>query len=86
LAYCVGTDCAVDRLLLAGKTADAAMIAKWKPPKLPISGGALIARGLPEGPIVARTLRQIENCWIENGFATGAAFERIVSEALANAV
>src|SRR5207247_2608214 len=57
LAYRVGTDCAVDRLLLASRIADAAAISAWKAPRLPISGGALIGRGLPEGPIVARTLR-----------------------------
>jgi poly(A) polymerase len=85
LAYRAGLDCAVDRLLLAGKPEAAATIAKWKPPKLPISGGALITRGLPEGPIVAKTLKRIEAKWIESGFATGAPFERIVSEALASA-
>jgi poly(A) polymerase len=84
LAYRVGTVCAVDRLLLAGKPAEAASIAAWKAPRLPISGGKLIARGLPEGPIVARTLRRIENDWVESGFPTGAPFEEIVSEALAN--
>ncbi|MEO8455193.1 MAG: CCA tRNA nucleotidyltransferase [Sphingomicrobium sp.] len=84
LAYRVGIDCTVDRLLLAGKTQDALRIAKWKRPKLPISGGALIARGLQEGPIVARTLRQIEEEWVESGFPTGARFEQIVRDALAS--
>ena len=82
LAYRVGADCAVDRLLLADKSAEAALIASWKAPKLPISGGALIARGLPEGPIVAMTLRCIENEWVEAGFPTGDEFEGIVSQAL----
>jgi poly(A) polymerase len=85
LAYRVGIECAVDRLLLAGKAEDALTIAKWKPPKLPISGGALIARGLQEGPVVARTLWSIEDRWIESGFPTGASFERIVRDALASA-
>ena len=75
LAYAVGIDCAVDRLLLAGRTSEAAEIASWKPPRLPIGGGALIARGLPEGPIVARTLKAIENRWVEAGFPTGDAFD-----------
>jgi poly(A) polymerase len=69
--------------LLAGKSGEAAEIAKWKAPRLPISGGALIARGLAEGPIIARTLRQIENRWIESGFPEGADFDRIVAETLA---
>ena len=85
LVYRVGTDCAVDRLLLAGKTANAAAISAWKAPRLPISGGALIARGLPEGPVVARTLRRIEDRWVESGFSRGAEFDTIVSEALEQA-
>jgi len=85
LAYRAGHQCAVDRLLLAGKSDEASAIAGWKPPRLPIGGGALIARGLPEGPIVARTLKTIENEWVEAGFPTGEALERIVREALANA-
>lgn len=85
LAYRVGPDCAVDRLLLAGRTADAAKIGSWKPPRLPVKGGQLIARGLPEGPLVARTLRTIEDEWVRDGFPTGDALERIVSRALASA-
>jgi poly(A) polymerase len=86
LAYRVGSECAVDRLLLNGKPDEAAKISSWKAPRLPISGGTLIARGLPEGPIVARTLRTIEDEWVKAGFPTGPAFERMVSDALARAV
>jgi poly(A) polymerase len=82
LAYRVGTACAVDRLLLSGKSADAALISSWKAPRLPIGGGVLIARGLAEGPIVAKTLRRIEDRWIEAGFPAGDEFERIVNDAL----
>ncbi|MFL6751787.1 MAG: CCA tRNA nucleotidyltransferase [Sphingomicrobium sp.] len=85
LAYRVGTECALDRLLLAGKSADAKAIAGWKPPRLPIGGGALIARGLPEGPVVARTLRRIDDAWVAAGFPTGAELERIIADALADA-
>jgi poly(A) polymerase len=86
LAYRAGTDCAVDRLLLAGRAGDAAAIRPWKAPRLPISGGALIARGgLAEGPIVARTLRTIEDEWIRAGFPSGEPFEDIVSRALRSA-
>ena len=45
----------------------------------------LIARGIAEGPAVARTLRQIEDHWVEAGFPTGEAFETIVADALAGA-
>jgi poly(A) polymerase len=85
LAYRVGSECAVDRLLLAGKTTEAATIRGWKPPRLPIGGGALMARGLPEGPIIARILRAIENKWVEAGFPNDADFDLIVEEAVTGA-
>jgi poly(A) polymerase len=85
LAYRRGTECAVDRLLLAGDAREAVRIAEWRPPRLPISGGALIERGLVEGPIVARTLRKIEEGWLDAGFPGGAEFEAIVSHALGEA-
>ena len=83
LAYRVGIDCALDRLLLAGESAKAAALVGWRVPRLPIGGGKLIARGIPEGPAVARTLRRIEDRWVEAGFPHGAEFERIVADALA---
>src|SRR6476469_4597816 len=86
LAYDLGTECAVDRLLLAGRASEAAEMAAWKPPRLPIGGGDLIARGLPEGPIVAKTLKAIERKWVEAGFPAGDAFERMVAEALRGAL
>ena len=86
LAYRLGTDCAVDALLLAGKAAEADRIARWHVPRLPIKGGMLIARGLTEGPIVARTLRRIEDRWVAAGFPKGDELEAIVTEALEEAV
>ena len=86
LAYRLGTQAAVDRLLLASRPAEAKAIAGWAPPRLGVGGGALIARGLPEGPIVARTLRQIEDRWVEAGFPTGAALEAIVADAVSSAL
>jgi poly(A) polymerase len=74
----------VDRLLLAGHAREASEIAAWKPPRLPIGGGALIKRGLVEGPVVSRTLRAIEERWMAAGFPAGAEFDDIVSEALKN--
>jgi poly(A) polymerase len=85
LAYRFGSQCAADRLLLSGRASDAIAIAGWKAPRLPIGGGTLIERGLPQGPIVARTLRQIEERWVEVGFPTGDRLERLVQEALDSA-
>lgn len=83
LAYFVGQECAVDRLLLVDQVEDAAMVASSRSPRLPISGGNLIERGLAAGPAVARTLRAIETEWVKRGFPSGNDFERIVVEALA---
>ena len=83
VAYRVGSECAVDRLLLAGRASDASVAVEWKPPRLPVTGGVLIKRGLVEGPIVSRTLRRIEDEWIASGFPSGAELETIVSAALA---
>ena len=85
LAYRLGIQCAVDRLLLAGLAREAAETASWHSPRLPVSGGQLIKRGLAEGPLVARTLRRIEDAWVEAGFPQGEEFERIVADALASA-
>jgi poly(A) polymerase len=85
VAYYAGMDCAVDRLLLAGDASVAAEIAIWQTPKLPISGGTLIERGLTQGPVVAKTLQRIERRWVESGFPSGSDFEHIVAEALASA-
>lgn len=83
MAYRIGVGCAVDRLLLAGRPAEAKEIGDWTPPRLSVGGGMLIKRGLPEGPVVSRALRQIEERWIEAGFPSGAAFDAIVAEVLA---
>ncbi|MDP9085849.1 MAG: CCA tRNA nucleotidyltransferase, partial [Pseudomonadota bacterium] len=82
-AYRLGHVSAVDRLLLADRPVDAAAIADWPIPRLPISGGDLIPRGVPQGPLVATTLRHIEQAWLDAGFPTGRAFEPLVSAAIA---
>lgn len=66
LAFRVGREIAIDRLLLADQSIDA--LADWTPPRLPISGGDLVARGIARGPEVARALRQVESQWIAEGF------------------
>jgi poly(A) polymerase len=66
LAFRVGHQIALDRLLLAGAPVDA--LCDWTPPRLPIGGGDLVARGIARGPDVARALREIETRWIAAGF------------------
>lgn len=67
LAYRLGRDCALDRLLIAG--ADAAALDGWVIPEFPLKGGEIVARGIKAGPEVARVLRQVESGWIAAGFA-----------------
>jgi poly(A) polymerase len=80
LAYWLGGECAADRLLLASKPKDAVSIARWHRPRLPISGGDLIARGLKAGPVVAATLQSIEREWVEAGFPGDGGLARIVAK------
>ena len=84
-AYRAGPDCAMDRLLLAGRAAEASQLTDWPVPRLPIGGGVLISMGIAEGPLVARTLRQIEDRWIAAGFPTGEPFDAIVRASIESA-
>jgi poly(A) polymerase len=88
LAYRIGSEAAVDRLLLAGETgAGLEALEGWQAPRLPLTGGDLIAMGLAPGPEVARTLQAVERQWEEQGFsadreAVRAIARREVDEAL----
>jgi poly(A) polymerase len=86
LAYRIGADRAVDRLLLAGDVAGATDAAAWVPLRLPLSGGALIGRGLSKGPDVAKALRRIEDRWVAEGFPdesrAGQIADAVVAELL----
>jgi poly(A) polymerase len=70
LAYRIGPQSAADQMLLglAFPEGDAAAMAAWDVPRLPISGGDLIAMGLVAGPQVARTLQAVERQWVAAGF------------------
>src|SRR3546814_7936009 len=60
---------------------EAARIADWAPPGLPIGGGALVRRGVKAGPDVARLLRQIERQWIDEGFPAAGRVEQLADQA-----
>lgn len=70
LAYRIGVEGAVDRLLLdpSQPLAAIAVLDGWSPPTLPIGGGALIGRGLTPGPDVAKALQQVQRQWVEEDF------------------
>ncbi len=75
LAYHHGTPTAIDRLLLGGH--DARALLRWHPPQFPMSGGAIVARGIAKGPDVARLLKQVEAQWIDQDFPDARALEAI---------
>jgi poly(A) polymerase len=83
LAYRIGITEAVDRLLLAGQADAAKSLNGWEVPRFGLGGGALIARGLTPGPVVASTLKSIEQRWVEEGFPGPDRVEQLLSEALA---
>ncbi len=66
LAYRIGRDEAVDRLLLAG--VETSSLTGWEIPSFPLKGGEIVARGVSAGPEVARILRQLETQWVAEGF------------------
>ncbi len=80
LAYEIGAEEAVDRLLLAGRIdLPLKALQDWKRPRMPVSGGDLIAMGLEPGPAVATTMQAIEHEWVRTGFPA----ERSEARALA---
>ncbi len=81
LAYRIGSEGAVDRLLLSGD--DVGAVADWQPPVLPVSGGLLVQRGIGRGPDVARLLRQVEDRWIAEGFPQADRAEAIADAVVA---
>jgi poly(A) polymerase len=84
ISYRLGTILAVDRLLLSDRPeAEAASIAEWQAPVLPITGGALVDRGLRKGPDVATALRMVEEQWIAEGFPDEARVKAIADATVA---
>jgi poly(A) polymerase len=84
LAYRLGRDEAVDRLLLAGE--DPAPAREWDIAQLPLKGGEIVSRGVAAGPEVARILQAVENRWVEEGFPGRDRVEAILEEELSSPV
>lgn len=82
LAYYLGVDFAVDRLILLG--ANAAPIIGVTPPRFPLKGGQIVTRGVAAGPEVARLMQTVEKRWVEEGFPDIARIEAMLDEELRN--
>lgn len=89
LAYHENIDCARDAaMLFADDDEFAACMERldgWAVPQFRIKGGDLIARGLPMGPLVARTLKLVEAQWIAENFANDR-IPAITDQAIADAL
>ena len=88
LAYRLGRDGALDRWLLTVEDAADAVrgareIVAWEIPRFPLTGGALVQRGVNKGPDVARLLKQIEDRWVAETFPDAARANAIADEAVA---
>ncbi|WP_333605707.1 CCA tRNA nucleotidyltransferase [Novosphingobium sp.] len=81
LAYRLGRESALDRLLLTGS--DISPLAGWDIPVFPLKGGRIVARGIGAGPEVARILRRVEDRWIAEGFPPEARVDALLDEELA---
>jgi poly(A) polymerase len=83
LAYRLGMDQALDRLLLAG--ADVSPLKEWAIPVFPLKGGEIVARGIKAGPQVAQTLQAVEDRWVAEGFPGRSRIDELLDEALRSA-
>ncbi|MXO61380.1 CCA tRNA nucleotidyltransferase [Altererythrobacter salegens] len=81
LAYRLGREAAIDRLLLAGE--DPSPLSGWDIPELPLKGGEIVARGIAAGPEVARVLQAVEERWIAEGFPARERVKALLDAELA---
>ncbi len=84
LAYRTGLPAALDRILLgrAFEVEDVSRLEGWESPRLPLSGGDLIAMGLKAGPQVAKALQEVERQWIASGFPGEAETRALADQIL----
>ncbi len=82
LSHAIGVEAAVDQILLHPERplSDLQAFQNWAPPTLPISGGALIQRGLTPGPDVAKALKAVETQWVAEDFPDAARVAAIADQ------
>ena len=87
LAYRHGIAMATDMFLLHGANDDwrigVTALQNWAPPVFPIKGGNLVSRGLNAGPLVAQTLKAVEQQWIDEGFPDATRANAIADQFVA---
>lgn len=90
--YRAGNEAALDRALLAaahGQGDMAPLVAaavNWAPPRLPVSAGDLIRRGMRPGPALGRALAAAEAAWVNADFPMGEdAREALIDAAQSSA-
>ena len=49
------------------------LVRGWQPPRLPVRGADLLARGVPPGPAIGRLLAAFEDWWVAEGFPSDPA-------------
>lgn len=81
LAYKVGREAALDRLLITG--GDITPLTGWDIPQFPLKGGMIVARGITAGPEVARILRAVEAKWVAESFPDEARVMALLDAELA---
>ncbi len=87
LAYRLGTETALDQLLLSDRPVGEVLeVRDWQPPRFPLTGGAIVARGVKAGPEVARTMKAVERDWIAEGFPGEARVAELADAAVAQAL
>jgi poly(A) polymerase len=86
-AYRLGPTGAMDRLLLRDGSIETIVdLASWTPPRFPLKGGAIVARGIEAGPEVARLMQAAEAQWIAEGFPDKKRVDAIADELVAQAL
>lgn len=86
LAYRIGNEGARDAWLLSEDPAAAAgalaQLDRWTPPRLPLKGGMIVARGVTPGPDVARLLAEAERRWVAEDFPDASRARAILDQLL----
>lgn len=82
LAYWLGQQAAIDRLLLQAAPLDP--LYEWEPPRFPLKGGDIVARGIKAGPDIARIMQAVEARWVAEGFPPARRIEDLLAAELAS--